>query len=144
MIRSLADTNNAPAFLIDKATHSFAGYSFFRTGKLLGVSLAFVLPEQTYIFLVSSGGFSLLFNLCGYLFWPIFRFRKSHGCPPYGHAAKRLPLYFLYSYHRTVIGYPHYALIPGAWFRTFCWPGIDCVLFSSLFYYQNMPGIKKY
>lgn len=100
MIRSLADSNNAPRFLIDTEDIPFRGIIFSGFAMLLGVSLAFMLPEQIYIFLVSSGGFALLFTYVVILFTH-YRFRKSNGCPPHGNC--QLPG-FPYSSWISIIG----------------------------------------
>ncbi len=84
MLRSLADTGNAPSFLIDKGDIPLKGILFSGLAMLAGVSMAYLLPSQIYIFLVSSGGFSLLFAYLVILFTH-HRFRKNKGCPPSGH-----------------------------------------------------------
>ncbi|KUG03481.1 d-serine/d-alanine/glycine transporter [hydrocarbon metagenome] len=84
MLRSLADTGNAPAFLIDKGDIPLKGILFSGIAMLAGVSMAYLLPSQIYIFLVSSGGFSLLFAYLVILITH-YRFRQHKGCPPSGH-----------------------------------------------------------
>jgi AAT family amino acid transporter len=84
MVRSLAGAGHAPAILLDRGEVPVRGILFSGLAMLAGVSLAFLLPKRVYIFLVSSGGFSLLFVylvilLCHY------RFRRRLGCPPRGH-----------------------------------------------------------
>jgi AAT family amino acid transporter len=90
MLRSLADSGNAPSFLVEKGDIPFKGIIVSGLGMLIGVSMAYILPDQIYIFLVSSGGFSLLFS---YLIILIShkRFRAKNGCPPAGHC--QLPGY---------------------------------------------------
>jgi AAT family amino acid transporter len=84
MLRSLADTGHAPAFLNDRGDVPLKGILFSGLAMLAGVSLSYVLPKQIYIFLVSSGGFSLLL---AYLIIMLthLRFRARVGCPPAGH-----------------------------------------------------------
>jgi len=84
MIRSLADTGNAPSFLIDKGDIPLKGILFSGLAMLAGVSMAYLLPSNIYIFLVSSGGFSLLFAYLVILITH-YRFRMINGCPPSGH-----------------------------------------------------------
>ncbi len=84
MLRSLADTGNAPAFLIDSGDIPIKGILFSGLAMLAGVSMAYLLPSQIYIFLVSSGGFSLLFAYLVILLTH-YRFRRYKGCPPSGH-----------------------------------------------------------
>ena len=50
---------------------------------LVGMALGFVLPEQVYLFLISSGGFSLLFAYV-VIMATHYKFRQLHGCPPAG------------------------------------------------------------
>ncbi len=50
---------------------------------LVGLFMGFVLPDQVYLFLVSSGGFSLLFTYLIIMLTHL-RFRRRCGCPPAG------------------------------------------------------------
>lgn len=83
MLRSLADNGDAPGFLIDKGDVPLKGILFSGIAMLLSVSMSYVLPDRIYIFLISSGGFSLLL---AYLVIMVthLRFRRSRGCPPQG------------------------------------------------------------
>ncbi len=83
MLRSLADSGDAPAFLIDRGEVPLRGILFSGLAMLLGVSMSYLLPDRIYIFLISSGGFSLLF---AYLIIMLthLRFRQRFGCPPRG------------------------------------------------------------
>lgn len=83
MLRSLADNGDAPAFLIDRGDVPLKGILFSGIAMLLSVSLSFILPDRIYIFLVSSGGFSLLFAYLAIMATHL-RFRKQSGCPPQG------------------------------------------------------------
>ena len=83
MLRSLADNGDAPSFLIDKGDVPLKGILVSGIGMLLGVSLAYLLPDQIYLFLLSSGGFSLLFAYLVIMLTHL-RFRRTHGCPPQG------------------------------------------------------------
>ncbi len=49
---------------------------------LLGLGFGMLLP-RVYLFLISSGGFALLFTYAAILATHI-RFRKINGCPPEG------------------------------------------------------------
>jgi AAT family amino acid transporter len=88
MLRSLADNRQAPSFLIDKTEVPLKGILFSGLAMLAGVSLSLILPKQVYIFLVSSGGFTLLM---AYLIIMLthLRFRARYGCPPAGHCQMR-------------------------------------------------------
>jgi AAT family amino acid transporter len=90
MVRSLADEGHAPSWINDKENIPRRGILFSGAGMLLGMSLGFLLPRGVYLFLISSGGFSLLF---AYIIIEAthLKFRKSHGCPPSGHC--QLPGY---------------------------------------------------
>ncbi len=90
MIRSLADGGQAPPQLKDKGEIPFRGIIFSGFAMLLGLFLGFILPGQVYIFLVSSGGFALLFTYLVILFTHQ-KFRKENGCPPKGNC--QLPGY---------------------------------------------------
>jgi L-asparagine transporter-like permease len=84
MLRSLADSGQAPSFLIDRGEVPLKGILFSGIAMLLGVSMASILPNRVYLFLVSSGGFSLLLV---YLIIMVshMKFRSLYGCPPHGH-----------------------------------------------------------
>ncbi|QZY56444.1 amino acid permease [Crassaminicella profunda] len=83
MIRSLADEGHAPLWLKDKGDIPYRGIIFSGIAMLLGLFFGFVLPEKVYIFLVSSGGFALLFTYLVILVTH-HKFRKKNGCPPNG------------------------------------------------------------
>ncbi|KOA19964.1 GABA permease [Clostridium homopropionicum DSM 5847] len=83
MLRSLAEEGHAPRILKDTGEIPYKGIIFSGISMLIGLGLGFLLPKQVYIFLVSSGGFSLLFTYFIILITHN-RFRKNHGCPPKG------------------------------------------------------------
>lgn len=83
MIRSLADEGHAPLWLKDKGDIPYRGILFSGAAMLAGLFFGFILPEQVYIFLVSSGGFSLLFTYLVILATH-HKFRRKNGCPPKG------------------------------------------------------------
>ncbi|HNX29664.1 MAG TPA: amino acid permease [Syntrophomonadaceae bacterium] len=83
MLRSLADGGDAPAFLIDRGDVPLKGILFSGIAMLLGVSMAFVLPNRIYLFLVSSAGFSLLLTYLVIMLTHL-SFRTRFGCPPKG------------------------------------------------------------
>ncbi len=92
MLRSLADNGDAPTVLIDRGDVPQKGILFSGIAMLLSVSLSYVLPNSIYIFLVSSGGFSLLFAYLAIMLTHL-RYRKRFGCPPQGNC--------------QLIGYPY-------------------------------------
>jgi L-asparagine transporter-like permease len=83
MIRSLADDGQAPKWLRTKEDVPRGGIIFSGIAMLFGMAMGFILPESVYIFLLSSGGFALLFTYAVILATHI-RFRKKYGCPPNG------------------------------------------------------------
>lgn len=82
MMRSLADEGHAPKWLIDKSDVPYRGILFSGFSMILGLSLGYMLP-RVYLFLISSGGFAILFTYCVIMATHI-RFRKKNGCPPEG------------------------------------------------------------
>jgi L-asparagine transporter-like permease len=89
MIRSLADEKQAPSWLIDKKDVPYRGILFSGFAMFLGLGVGLLLPK-VYLFLISSGGFALLFTYAVILATHI-RFRKKFGCPPKGNC--QMPWY---------------------------------------------------
>ncbi|QEK11890.1 amino acid permease [Crassaminicella thermophila] len=83
MIRSLADEGCAPSWVKDKNDVPYKGIIFSGIAMLLALAMSFLLPKKIYIFLVSSGGFSLLFTYL-IILATHYKFRKCQGCPPKG------------------------------------------------------------
>ncbi|ERJ10986.1 amino acid permease [Haloplasma contractile] len=83
MLRSLADEGSAPEFMKDRNDIPYRGIIFSGVAMLFAFFLSFILPAEIYIFLVSSGGFALLFTYF-IIVLTHYRFRKKHGCPPNG------------------------------------------------------------
>lgn len=83
MIRSLADEGHAPVWIKDKGDIPYRGILFSGIAMLAALGLGFMLPQQVYLFLVSSGGFALLFSYVVILATH-GRLRKANGCPPQG------------------------------------------------------------
>ncbi len=83
MFRSLAEDGHAPKLLKDNSEIPYRGIIFSGFAMLSGLALGYILPRQVYIFLISSGGFSLLFVYVIILLTHI-KFRKINGCPPDG------------------------------------------------------------
>ncbi len=89
MIRSLADEKQAPTWLADKKDVPYRGIIFSGVAMLLGLTIGLLLP-RVYLFLISSGGFALLFTYVVIMATHI-RFRKENGCPPNGNC--QIPWY---------------------------------------------------
>ncbi len=83
IMRSLADEGHAPAWVKDSGNIPFRGILFSGIAMLIAFFLSFILPAQVYLFLVSSGGFSLLFAYV-IILATHYKFRKKFGCPPNG------------------------------------------------------------
>ncbi|CUH96681.1 hypothetical protein P22_2771 [Propionispora sp. 2/2-37] len=83
MVRSLATDGHAPLWIKDEGNIPRRGILFSGAGMLAGMTLGFVLPQTVYLFLISSGGFSLLFSY-SVILATHYKFRKACGCPPAG------------------------------------------------------------
>ncbi|MDF2700844.1 MAG: amino acid permease [Haloplasmataceae bacterium] len=90
MFRSLADEGCVPKVFKDKGNIPYIGIIVSGVAVYVSFSLSFILPEEVYIFLVSAGGFSILFT---YLIIVLshYKLRKINGCPPNGKC--QLPLF---------------------------------------------------
>lgn len=82
MIRSLADEGHAPKLLRDEKDVPYRGILFSGASMLLGLGIGLLFPK-VYLFLISSGGFALLFTYAVIMATHI-RFRRIKGCPPEG------------------------------------------------------------
>jgi AAT family amino acid transporter len=83
MLYSLAEEGQAPAAFKRISADGMPRPAILASGAgmLVGVVLAFLLPKQVYVFLVSSGGFALLFSYLMILASQL-RIRKREGCKP--------------------------------------------------------------
>lgn len=147
MIRSLAEEGYAPSWLRDKGDIPYRGIIFSGVSMLLALGLGFLLPRKIYIFLVSSGGFALLFTYL-IIMATHYKFRKKHGCPPQGNC--QFPGYpytswlIIAALIITIITMP---LIPGQGSGLVA--GIVLLIFYSACYIvtkhmKNTSNIKKY
>lgn len=82
MMRSLAGEGLAPVWLKDNRDVPYRGILFSGVSMLLGLGIGLLFP-RVYLFLISSGGFALLFTYAMIMATHI-RFRKQNGCPPNG------------------------------------------------------------
>jgi L-asparagine transporter-like permease len=82
MMRSLADEGMAPAWLKDKKEVPYRGILASGAGMLASLAIGMLFPS-VYVFLISAGGFALLFTYVVIIATHL-RFRKTHGCPPDG------------------------------------------------------------
>ncbi|MCC5465803.1 amino acid permease [Pelosinus baikalensis] len=83
MIRSLADEGHAPSWIKDEGNVPYRGILFSGVAMLVGLGLGFMLPQQVYLFLVSSGGFALLFSYA-VIVATHYKLRRGNDCPPKG------------------------------------------------------------
>ncbi|TDX59137.1 amino acid permease [Orenia marismortui] len=83
MISSLAENGYAPAWIKEDSDIPKRGILFSGIAMITGVGLAYLLPSEIYVFLISSGGFSLLFAYV-IIMATHYKFRKNKGCPPQG------------------------------------------------------------
>ncbi|MCL6574480.1 MAG: amino acid permease [Bacillus sp. (in: Bacteria)] len=81
MIQSLALEGHAPKWIKGKGGIPYRGILFSGAGMLMGLGLGMLLPKQIYMFLISSGGFSLLFTYAIIVATHI-KFRKQNLCSP--------------------------------------------------------------
>ena len=82
MMRSLADEGHAPGFLRDRKEVPYRGIIASGVAMLIGLGVGMFLP-RVYLFLISSGGFAMLF-IYAVIMATHIRFRKKNGCPPDG------------------------------------------------------------
>jgi L-asparagine transporter-like permease len=82
MIRSLADKHHAPKWLKDEQDVPRRGILFSGLSMLAALGFGLLFPS-VYLFLISSGGFAILFTYAVIISTQI-RFRKKYGCPPEG------------------------------------------------------------
>lgn len=79
MMRSLADVGQAPQWLKDNKDVPFRGIIVSGLGMIIGLWFGLLFP-RVYLFLVSAGGFSVLFTYI-VIVGSHIRFRKKNGCP---------------------------------------------------------------
>jgi len=82
MMRSIVDEGMAPRVFKDKTDVPYRGIIVSGIGMLLALGIGLLFPS-VYLFLVSSGGFALLFTYVVIVATHI-RFRRKNGCPPEG------------------------------------------------------------
>ncbi len=82
MMRSLTDEGMAPRWLKDKTDVPYRGIIVSGLAMLAALGVGLLFPS-VYLFLVSSGGFAILFTYAVIMATHI-RFRSKNGCPPDG------------------------------------------------------------
>lgn len=142
MLRSLADEGHAPAWMQDKGEIPYRGIGISGTAMLAGLGMGLLLPEEIYLFLVSSGGFSLLFSYMVILVTH-YKLRQRHGCPPQGNC--QLPGFPVSSWLAVasiVLIIASMPLIPGQGAGLFAGLGF-VVLFSMIFLVSRRRSIRE-
>lgn len=141
MIRSLADEGHAPVWVKDKGDIPYRGILFSGAAMLAALGMGFFLPQQVYLFLVSSGGFALLFAYVVILATH-YKLRKENGCSPEGKC--QLPGYpytswiALASCILIIVSMP---LVPGQGAGLAAGMAL-VVLFSGIYYGQKLYSKK--
>ncbi|MDP4151893.1 MAG: amino acid permease [Bacillota bacterium] len=79
MMRSLADEGHAPEWLKNKTDVPYRGILASGVAMLIALGFGLLFP-RVYLFLISSGGFAILFSYAVIMATHI-KFRKKNGCP---------------------------------------------------------------
>lgn len=79
MMRSLADEHMAPVWLQDKGNVPYRGILCSGLAMLIALRFGLFFP-RVYLFLISSGGFALLFSYAVIMATHL-RLRRTNGCP---------------------------------------------------------------
>lgn len=87
MMRSLAEDGLSPGWIKDKTDVPYRGILFSGFSMLLALWFGMFFPS-VYLFLISAGGFAILFSYVVIMVTHI-RFRKTNGCPPDAKCQKR-------------------------------------------------------
>jgi len=82
MMRSLADEGLAPNWIKDEKDVPYRGILFSGLAMLVGLGFGLLVPK-VYLFLISSGGFAILFTYAAIMATHI-RFRRKNGRPKDG------------------------------------------------------------
>ncbi|MCL6456797.1 MAG: amino acid permease [Gorillibacterium sp.] len=91
MLRSLAEEGHTPVWMRDRTNIPYRGIAVSGVAMLTGLGLGLLLPHSVYLFLISSGGFSLLFAYI-IIMASHYRLRKRKGGPLAGqHGLRGFP-----------------------------------------------------
>jgi len=111
MMRSLAEAGQAPNWLRDKKDIPYRGILVSGLGMIIGLWFGLLFP-RVYLFLVSAGGFSVIFTYIVIVASHI-RFRKKHGCPEGKCKVRGFPYSSLFVLISLIIVILSMPLIPG-------------------------------
>jgi len=111
MMRSLAEAGQAPHWLKDNKDIPYRGILVSGLGMIIGLWFGLQFPS-VYLFLVSAGGFSVLFTYIVIVASHI-RFRRKHGCPENNCKVRGFPYSSLFVLLSLIIVILSMPLIPG-------------------------------
>jgi amino acid transporter, AAT family len=80
MLRSLADEGHTPVWMRDSKATPYRGILISGAAIWAGLGMGMLLPQGVYLFLVSSGGFSVMFTYA-VIMASHYRLRKRNGGP---------------------------------------------------------------
>ncbi|MFA9465031.1 MAG: amino acid permease, partial [Velocimicrobium sp.] len=138
MLRSLVDDGLGPRFLKDTHDVPYRGITFSGISMLLALYIGLLFP-RVYLFLISSGGFSLLFTYIVLVFTHI-RYRKRNGKPESPCRVKGFPYSSLFTLLGLIIALFSMPFLEGQTSGFFT--GICLVFFFSICY-LGMKGIMR-
>lgn len=139
MIRSLADEGMAPSLLKERTDVPYKGILFSGLAMLFGLALGILLP-RIYLFLISSGGFALLFTYVIIMASHI-KYRKKNGMPRDKLKLRGFPYSSLFTLILLIAAIISMPLISGQGVGLIA--GIIMILFYSLCY-GFIKSINKY
>ncbi|AGB42371.1 gamma-aminobutyrate permease-like transporter [Halobacteroides halobius DSM 5150] len=141
MVRSLADKGYAPSWLKSEGEVPRRGILFSGAGMLVGIGMAYLLPNQIYLFLVSSGGFAFLFSYA-MIMATHYKYRKETGCPPDGNCQLMwYPYTTIFAFVALVAAIFSMPLIPGQGSGLFA--GLILVAFYTIVYMVRKAYLLK-
>ncbi|HEX2937861.1 MAG TPA: amino acid permease [Ruminiclostridium sp.] len=137
VFRSLADDGFAPSLLKDKKEVPFRGILFSGAAMLAGLGLGLLFPS-VYLFLLSSGGFAMLFTYAVIMASHI-RLRRKRGCPPDGKCQMPgFPITSMITLIALVISIVCMPFVPGQDF------GLIAGIIMVIFFMAVYAGVKLY
>lgn len=111
VFRSLADDGLAPSFLKDRKDVPYRGILFSGAVMLIGLFLGFLFPS-VYLFLLSSGGFAILFTYAVIMASHI-RFRRTHGFSSEKYKTRGFPVASAITLAALIISIISMPFVPG-------------------------------
>ncbi|MDF2473468.1 MAG: amino acid permease [Anaerocolumna sp.] len=141
MMRSLAEEGHATEWLKDEKEVPYRGILFSGTCMLAGLGLGFLVP-RVYLFLISSGGFALLFTY-GVITATHIRFRRKNGRPDGKCRLCGFPYSSLFVLISIVIAMISMPFVPGQTAGLIA--GLAMVVFYSMSYYvmKYLKNVQK-